>query len=234
MSVQLTTTSVENYNPNNVKDNYNSINFKTNYTPVGNAVIHQAGRINFYSKSPSGLEQETAGIRFVSYTSNLLTNVTYGNLYLFGQLNNNGAPVEYCALDLSSTGSSRLFGGQGLNYYSGVNGVGGRSQTFYVYNSDYADYIRVFSIATTPTGATMRWYPDGTNLMSLTVTGLVLGTTSPTAMLDVNSTKIRLRTANTPASATAAGNQGDICWDANYVYVCVATNTWKRSALASW
>ena len=44
----------------------------------------------------------------------------------------------------------------------------------------------------------------------------------------------RLRTAKTPASAGASGNKGDICWDANYVYVCVATNTWKRSALSTW
>ncbi len=45
---------------------------------------------------------------------------------------------------------------------------------------------------------------------------------------------MRLRTAKTPASATAAGSQGDICWDASYIYVCVATNTWKRVAIATW
>jgi len=38
----------------------------------------------------------------------------------------------------------------------------------------------------------------------------------------------------TPASATAAGTQGDICWDTNYIYVCVATNTWKRTAISTW
>jgi hypothetical protein len=37
----------------------------------------------------------------------------------------------------------------------------------------------------------------------------------------------------TPASGTAAGTAGDIAWDANYVYVCTATNTWKRSALTA-
>lgn len=36
-----------------------------------------------------------------------------------------------------------------------------------------------------------------------------------------------------PASSTATGTAGQIAWDANYVYVCVATNTWKRSALAA-
>lgn len=61
-----------------------------------------------------------------------------------------------------------------------------------------------------------------------------IGTTSPTAKLDVNSDIIRLRTAKTPASAGATGNAGDICWDASYIYVCVATNTWVRSALTTW
>jgi hypothetical protein len=61
-----------------------------------------------------------------------------------------------------------------------------------------------------------------------------IGTTSPTAKLDVSSDIIRLRTAKTPASATATGNAGDICWDANYIYICTATNTWKRSAISTW
>jgi hypothetical protein len=65
-------------------------------------------------------------------------------------------------------------------------------------------------------------------------TNVGVNTTSPTAKLDVNSDIIRVRTAKTPASASAAGNQGDICWDANYVYICVATNTWKRASLGTW
>jgi hypothetical protein len=40
--------------------------------------------------------------------------------------------------------------------------------------------------------------------------------------------------SSTPASASATGTTGQICWDSSYVYVCVATNTWKRSALSSW
>ena len=37
-----------------------------------------------------------------------------------------------------------------------------------------------------------------------------------------------------PASATAAGVAGDIAWDADYVYICVATATWKRAAISTW
>jgi hypothetical protein len=59
-------------------------------------------------------------------------------------------------------------------------------------------------------------------------------TTSPTAKLDISGDTLRLRTARTPASAGAAGNAGDICWDADYLYVCTATNTWRRIAHSTW
>jgi len=38
----------------------------------------------------------------------------------------------------------------------------------------------------------------------------------------------------TPASAAAAGVEGTMVWDADYIYVCTATNTWKRVAIATW
>lgn len=37
-----------------------------------------------------------------------------------------------------------------------------------------------------------------------------------------------------PASATASGRAGTIAWDNSFLYVCTATNTWKRAAIASW
>lgn len=44
-----------------------------------------------------------------------------------------------------------------------------------------------------------------------------------------------LITANVaPTSATSPGTKGDIRIDNDYVYICVATNTWKRSALTTW
>ena len=63
---------------------------------------------------------------------------------------------------------------------------------------------------------------------------LGLGTNSPSCLLDLNTNKLRLRTAKTPSAANDSGSAGDICWDSGYVYVCVATNTWKRAALATW
>lgn len=48
-----------------------------------------------------------------------------------------------------------------------------------------------------------------------------------------NSKKVLFRT-HTPASAGAAGTAGEITWDANFIYVCIAANTWKRVAIAAW
>jgi len=61
-----------------------------------------------------------------------------------------------------------------------------------------------------------------------------IGTNLPTEKLDVNSDAIRIRSSQTPASAAATGTVGMICWDASYIYVCIATNTWKRAAIATW
>lgn len=41
-------------------------------------------------------------------------------------------------------------------------------------------------------------------------------------------------TTKTPANASATGIAGTIAWDANYIYICTATNTWKRVAIATW
>lgn len=38
----------------------------------------------------------------------------------------------------------------------------------------------------------------------------------------------------TPASASATGTTGQIAWDADYIYICTATNTWKRVAISTW
>jgi hypothetical protein len=38
----------------------------------------------------------------------------------------------------------------------------------------------------------------------------------------------------TPASAAATGKAGSIVWDTGFIYVCTATNTWKKVAVSTW
>lgn len=81
-----------------------------------------------------------------------------------------------------------------------------------------------------------------TGSIGLKVTGsgvLITGSgdvemTSSTAAFDINSDTMRLRLSKTPSSATDSCNQGDIAFDSDYMFRCVATDTWKRAALSTW
>jgi len=78
---------------------------------------------------------------------------------------------------------------------------------------------------------------NGTGRLFVDASGRLLVGGSPDsggALLQVFGDRIRIGTAKTPASATATGTAGEICWDANYIYVCTATNTWKRVAISTW
>jgi len=77
-------------------------------------------------------------------------------------------------------------------------------------------------------GTTVRAWCDSSGQW-----GLGTGTTALTASLDVAGDSLRLRTAATPASASAAGVAGTVHWDTSYLYVCVATDTWKCLPLAA-
>jgi len=66
---------------------------------------------------------------------------------------------------------------------------------------------------------------DGSNGQSLLTDGsgnISFGTPTATA------------SASAPASATSTGTAGTIAYDSNYIYICTATNTWKRVAISSW
>jgi hypothetical protein len=119
-----------------------------------------------------------------------------------------------------------------FSLYSGTSEKG-RMQ----YNNNVLGPQNVFF---TTIGA-IPFYIGTNNAIRLTVlaTGEIgVGTTSPTisgtGKFHMAGNTFRLETARTPASAAATGNAGEICWDASYFYVCVAANTWRRAAHATW
>jgi hypothetical protein len=65
--------------------------------------------------------------------------------------------------------------------------------------------------------------------------GGVLGGTYPNPSYSGSTVTSRVITKiETPASAVAAGVAGQIVADAGFIYVCVATNTWVKAAIATW
>jgi hypothetical protein len=59
-------------------------------------------------------------------------------------------------------------------------------------------------------------------------------TTGEISATHVKTGGLRLTTTQTPSSASDTGTTGQIEYDSNYIYVCVATNTWKRVAISTW
>ena len=76
------------------------------------------------------------------------------------------------------------------------------------------------------------------NAAAGTFLGVAVGTATPALSdglgVDINGKLLRLRTSKTPSSATDTGNAGEICWDSSYLYLCIASNTWRRIAHATW
>ena len=126
-------------------------------------------------------------------------------------------------LDVNGTVRMRIAGG-GTDRYVDIGSDGSGTTRFYNNYAGGGDF-----------GFT--WKIGASDRMTLDSSGrLLVGTSSDSggALLQVNGDRIRVGTAKTPASASDTGTAGEICWDASYIYVCTATNTWKRTAIATW
>jgi hypothetical protein len=131
------------------------------------------------------------------------------------------------------TGTTKLILGSGTNIEWGAGTIGIQAST-----SASPAYFKVF------TASTDRLIIDPNGLLCLG------GTTASFPALKRDGTTLQVRLANdsgfatidglhqlegaAPATTGATGTAGDIRYDADYIYVCTATNTWKRAAIATW
>lgn len=97
------------------------------------------------------------------------------------------------------------------------------------------------------TNGSRRWTTGMTDAGSWVVGRYDTDGNYVSAALDINFTTGKVTTSGgmkvtgtlnvatgTPASASATCTTGDVSWASAYIYVCTATNTWKRAALATW
>ena len=118
--------------------------------------------------------------------------------------------------------------GYGISLIGPTVGATGTLTTYYGY------YLGAASVTGTLTN---RWgvYIADTVATNYFGNSVLIGTTTTGASkLVVADSSIQINSSKTPASASDTGTQGQVCWDSSYVYVCTATNTWKRAAIASW
>jgi hypothetical protein len=89
--------------------------------------------------------------------------------------------------------------------------------------------VNVGSSANDGTGDDLRsaFVTVNNNFSNIVSTGISFPNVVITNRLGISST-------NVPTLANSAGTTGQVTWDSDYLYVCIATNTWKRANLVAW
>lgn len=59
-------------------------------------------------------------------------------------------------------------------------------------------------------------------------------TVAGTATINSINAATTLLTSTPPAAADSTGTTGTITYDADFIYVCIATDTWVKAAIATW
>jgi hypothetical protein len=207
---------------------WNQIEFFTSGTSkmtlnsAGNVGINSAGsnaRLEVTAVSGEIFRADAASgaYRIVANQSNILLN---GNV-LIGTTTDAGFK-----LDVNGTG--RFSGGATVNdafkIYSLTTSAG-------VVLQGYTGGLRIAVNGSGETGGAR-----GDLLAAAADFSSTLGVTGAATFLSsVTATSYNLSALNTaPASATATGTLGEIRIDASFIYVCTATNTWKRAAITTW
>lgn len=182
---------------------------------------------------------------------------TAGNIVTLKNTNASLASSPVLALDCSATGVDQPVdirlgstNAKGLRIYAsnadlGASPAGAGFQFFSTSSANFPGQIYfdggannnsaiVFRTAQTSGNITqrMRIFANGNVNVGSTTTdaGYLLNVQGT-----IRSSQFYLSALNTaPASATATGTLGEIRIDANFIYICTATNTWKRVAIATW
>jgi hypothetical protein len=203
-----------------------AIGFDTLTTSTGNqntVIGHKAlSPINTYASSFNTV------LGYEAYSNGAANNNTaIGWQSLFSSEANNNSALGYSSGLLLTTGFQNTFIGA---FAGGITGqlISAQNSTAIGYNSFTTKNNQVVLGNSSIVETILR----GTTLVDGGVTNavdsLIVG--GPTKC-----TQYKLTALNTaPASATAAGTLGDIRITAGFIYVCTATNTWVRAALATW
>lgn len=214
--------------------NYSNANVSA-YLPTNSSNV----AANFFLGNGSLLTNLPAGnysnANVASYLPTYTGNISGGNLSVTGRVIGNGASLTNVVTSIvagsgisinQSTGAVTITntGGGGGGGTSIVNGT----SSVNIANTDGAVTITAGGTlrATFPTSGvgTSVYFPNECNAGSLYAsTSQVLG----------ESVSGSLRATLATKTGTTAGIAGSIAWDADYIYVCTATDTWKRVALTA-
>jgi hypothetical protein len=205
---------------NGTADNYLAGKLVIGTTSVGTHALDVVGTTQI-----SGNTFVSAGNLSIFTTNTprrINVNVPNGSVAAAIGIESSGTIHSAIGIDTATTTFLQIASTQGIAFYSGST---------------------IGNIVTQPTNERMRLTAAGRLLLGTTTESTFLLDVNGTAMVSgaatfsssVTATQFRLSALNTaPANASATGTLGEIRIDADYIYVCTATNTWKRTAIATW
>ena len=219
-------------------------NYITSLTDTLQSVITRGGTVStgtpnfsvdvtFTGDTTNGLWDKSASAFVANLTGNVTGNCSGTAATVTGSAQTNITSVgTLTGLTVSGT----LTAG-GLTYPT-VNGTNGQ-----VLTSDGAGNVAwaassggggaSVTISDTPPAASAGdlWWESDTGRLKI-----YYQDTDTIQWVDVNAPlrQDRIATTGAPSAASDTGVAGDIRYDSGYVYIAVATNTWKRAALTTW
>lgn len=203
---------------------------------LGNAVLSTLGYVISDAANGLLLHGINGGIRFA--TNNPGAQVgTISNAGVWNiSTSTDSATKSDGALVVSGgvgVGKNIIAGGQLAVSGTGTSGPYLANTAVVDYDSSTARfYGRGPNASTRPSLGFYSTYSDGTGGLTLmTFSAAGAATIDGTLIANAATNAFRIPTAQTPASQTASGTQGQITWDASYLYVCTSTNNWGRSSL---
>lgn len=171
-----------------------------------------------YSDGAGSLSFATSGVRVVRFG-------TVGGTGNYLRLDANNTPLITAIAGATNADIGIVSAGNG-SVLLATNGSSGNLQLRVTHTASAVNYAQITGSATGNAVTISTGGSDANRSMSLTAAG--------TGLVQITNDSLRIVTSKTPASATATGTQGQVAWDASYIYVCTATDTWKRAAIATW
>jgi hypothetical protein len=121
---------------------------------------------------------------------------------------NNGVHVEIGTNYTSSSGNTWLFDQSGRTIFPiGVTLSASRGTDTVNFTTGFNKF---FQIETTTTSTSKLWNFSPQGIATWPVPAYV------------------------PTTSTSTGTTGQVTWDSGYIYVCIASDTWRRAALTTW
>lgn len=92
---------------------------------------------------------------------------------------------------------------------------------------------QIAAVSTNVTSATEA-FDLVVKLMTAGATAAEVARFTDVGNFSITGNTLKIADDRTITNANDTGVQGEICWDSSYIYVCTATDTWKRVAIATW